>query len=578
MKHAKFRSITKFIYVILCIGCAHQKLIAFTNQTFYVPRSQGTQVVRDQVGWETLINQSACDDFYGAFAMIPAYSRSFKPQEFVNFLLGCPVLVVSGSQSPDRGPQDILADYFGLAPDYKSLLCFEPKIGNFVLDLNFYFGLDHVVNGLYVRLNAPITQTTWDLNMLEFIKNQGVASYPAGYMSEVGIPNSSLVTGPVKNSAATFLRGIETFGDMSEPLAYGKIFQRQIENRIAELRGVVGYNWTGDAYHAGLNFRVSAPTGTRPEGEFLFEPIVGNGKHWEVGGGVTAHYDVWSCPEQVSDIGLYFDANVVHLCNASQKRSFDLINNGFGSRYMLVQEMANSSNNLFLGLGGPASTYQYRGFLAPAINYTTLNIRTSFGVQADLALTCAYHRRGLSVDFGYNFFGRSAEKLQCRELFPSNLYALKGDAQLYGFDAVAPSTIVPLAATQSGATLQAGQRGGNANFANNNIDSPINAADSARLLKQLTTADAATFGITQTNVNTSNPSVLLQDSDIDTCGALLPGTFCQGLFFHISHVWRDEEDIWKPFLGVGGEVEWANGDAPSTCSQWEIWLKGGIGF
>jgi len=567
------KALKKLVVLILPILCMPCGIQAFTNRTFYVPRSQGTNIVRDDVGWSTLVNLPAQDDFYGVFAFTPAYTRSFKPQEFINFLLKCPTLTVSGSQYPDRGSQDVLADYWGLPSDFQSILCFDPKINNFILDLNFYFGLDQAVNGLYVRINAPITQTSWDLNMREFVKNQGVNGSPAGYMSAAPISNANLV-----QNAADFFQGTETFGDMEEPLQYGKIFQRQVENRIAELRGVVGWNWTGNYYHVGFNARASAPTGNRPSGEFLFEPIAGNGKHWEVGVGVTAHYDLWTNEEQTNEIGIYFDANIIHLCGSGQKRSFDFLNNGYGSRYMLIEEMASESANLFLGSpAGPASPDQYRGFLAPAINYTTLDIKTSFDVQADMALTCLFRRQGLNVELGYNFFGRSAEKLHCRTQFPSGQFAAKGDAQLYGFDNTAPSPnpkIIPLAATQHNATLHAGQIPGNSNFRNLNADSAVPAADSTTLLNQL---PAATMGITPAVVQTSNIPILLTDADIDTNGALLAGVISNALFFHISHVWYEHDD-WSPYLGFGGEVEWANGEAPSTYSQWQIWAKGGVAF
>ncbi|MDR3550207.1 MAG: hypothetical protein P4L31_02245 [Candidatus Babeliales bacterium] len=571
MKH--LRSIVlpkKLFFIVAPIAFICSSSMGFTNKTFYCPRSQGTTTVRDEVGWESLINRPATDNFYTAFAITPAYTRSFRPQEFVDFLLGCPTATISGSQVADRGELDILGDYFGLAPDFKSVLCFEPRITDFVLDLSFYFGLDQVLNGLYVRLNAPITQTTWNLNMQEFIKNQGVGSYPAGYLSNDDIANKNLT-----QSATDYFNGKAIFGDMKEPLRYGKIFQRHTESRIAELRGVFGYNWTSDWYHAGFNARVAAPTGTRPEAEFLFEAIAGNGKHWEVGGGLTTHVKIWQNCDQSSDLALYGEANIVHLCAAGQKRSFDFLHNGFGSRYMLVQEMSSPSHNLFAG-GAPASG-EYRGFLAPAVNYTTLDLKTSFGVQADIDVRLSCRRQGLSLDFGYNFYGRSAEHMIDRCILQSNLYALKGDAQLYGFDSINESPVA-LNATQHNATLHAGQGAGNSTFANLNADFPANAFDVSGPLFQLTTADAAALGIAQVTVKTSDPSVLLQDCDLDVCSALLPSTVSHALFFHIGHVWKVEDATLNPFLGFGSNVEWAQGHAPSTYSQWGIWAKGGVAF
>ena len=46
--------------------------------------------------------------------------------------------------------------------------------------------------------------------------------------------------------------------------------------------------------HIGIGAYAAAPTGTRVgESRYLFAPIVGNGKHWELGGQVTAHHIWW---------------------------------------------------------------------------------------------------------------------------------------------------------------------------------------------------------------------------------------------------------------------------------------------
>jgi hypothetical protein len=285
---------------------------------------------------------------------------------------------------------------------------------------------------------------------------------------------------------------------------------------------------------------------------------------------------MWLYPERQQAFSCYLDANIMHLCATNQKRSFDFIRNGAGSRYMLLEEVAPVSTGLTLGFGGPASTYEYRSALIPAINATTLETKVSFAVQADIALKFAYQRRGLGVDVGYNFYARSGEKLHCREKFPSNQYAIKGDSQLYGFTSA--NVAVPLCPSQHAATLHAGQPSGNPTYTNANIDNPVNAADAGGLLNQLNATDSARLGIAQATVQTSDPVILLQDSDLNVQGALISRAITNALFFHVGHVWTDESTVIQPFLGFGGEVEWATGSQPSTYSEWSVWAKGGFGF
>ena len=117
---------------------------------------------------------------------------------------------------------------------------------------------------------------------------------------------------------------------------------------LAEIRFVLGYNFLNDEdgdYHLGLGIYVAAPTGTRVgdqddcsgKGRYLFEPIVGNGKHWELGAQVTAHHIWWRSEDEDKSFGLYLEANITHLFAASQIRCFDLCSAGSNSRYMLAR-------------------------------------------------------------------------------------------------------------------------------------------------------------------------------------------------------------------------------------------------
>jgi hypothetical protein len=156
-------------------------------------------------------------------------------------------------------------------------------------------------------------------------------------------------------------------------------------------------------------------------------------------------------------MSLCFDAIVTHLFASKQKRSFDLLNNGNGSRYMLVQKISSPIVGLHVGLAplDQAAINQYQGRLVPAINRTTLDTTVSVDIQADVSIGLNYQCRCWQVDGGYNMWFRSHEKLDKRDCLQQG-YAVKGDAQLYGFSN--PGEVaVALNATQSKATINRGQ-------------------------------------------------------------------------------------------------------------------------
>ena len=585
----------RFIKWLFCVLMISNGLYGFGPKALMGVRSQGLSAPRELAGWQQVIYRPDYDENYFAFAVAPEYSHTFRRDDIATYLFGCKSLIFSGSQVANRGADDILADYFGLPSDFKSTVQFAPQIVNFVMDLDWYIGFDSWVPGLYAKIHVPIVHTKWDLKLDECVVDAGTTftSYPAGYLAATPIEFSALTTGDTApTNVKTALQGKATFGDMREPLKYGKVFGRQNDTRVAELSASLGYNFfLDDRYHFGLAVRAAAPTGTVRESEFLFEPIAGNGHHWELGGAVTGHFGIWQSSEEDQRLIMYLDANFSHLFESKQKRSFDLKNNGNGSRYMLLQKIASPSSGLHIGTApnNVVAPNQYQGRLVPAINKTTLDAHISVDVQADVAIKLSYQRSNWEVDLGYNLWARSEEKIGERDCM-ENCYAVKGDAQLYGFTNPG-ETAVALNATQSLATIHGGQAvqagafstldPGNFNedfeYININADNIAFASDTLGVsLNQLTAVDAARLGITQLSVRTSDPVILVTNSDINECSALLPKAISHKLFVYASYT-PDVYDGLVPYAGGGGFVEFAHPDCNNFApAQWGIWLKVGI--
>ena len=179
-------------------------------------------------------------------------------------------------------------------------------------------------------------------------------------------------------------------------------------NGVAELRAEFGWDfWTSAWYHLGINIQGAAPTGTKRHAAFLFDTVVGNGKHWELGGGITGHYVFWANEEETRHAGFYVDANVTTLFNAREERTFDLIGKP-NSRYMLAAQMGPNTQSL-QNASGTLATNQFANEYTPVANLTTFDVKVNVGVQADIVAWFNYTNYGWSVDVGYNFFGRSKD-------------------------------------------------------------------------------------------------------------------------------------------------------------------------
>jgi hypothetical protein len=540
-----------------------QSLVGLSGRSFFSPRSQSVDAVRDIIGWQEYINRCDTGCSYYATAATLEYARMFHPEKTAQYFFGTNTLVFSGSTYPVRDSNDILADYFGLPTDFHSIVVFTPRVRTAQLDLGWYYGNDTYVRNAYIRIHAPLVATSWAMNLCEVIQNEGSADYPAGYMAATAIPRSA------QNSSVTqVLAGGRTVGDI-QPIRHGLICGTHTKVAISDIQMVIGYNPVcGQGHHFGLNLRVSAPTGNHSNGHLFFEPIVGNGGHWECGVGFTGHGIFYENCQEDTQFGLYADANFTHLFSSRQRRSFDIDGAGAFSRYMLLERMAASAPGLSLGANHDPAQNQYQRSLIPAINVTTLCADIAIAVQADFAIKAAYWHGSWSVDIGYNAWARTKEYVTWRQKFPSQSFALKGDALVYGFDQVS-AQFIPLNATESQATIESGQGTGNATFENMNVDNAQVAFFNGNELFVTSAAVDAVRG--------SDQAILLHNCDINDLSGLSPLALTHKFFVHVAYD-GDAGCRFTPFVGCGASVEMDGSDRKtrSAFSQWAIWLKAGF--
>lgn len=584
-------------------------------------RSQSRNVPRKLVGTTSHhVYLHDMESFYGTFNITPQYDQTFNGNDIAECFFGAslinsPVtnncnndcsksLVISGSNVATRAPFEWMAENFYLPRNFKSSIKFEPKLQDFLVDFYLYVGLDEWVKGMYFRIYGPVVNNKTTLNPCETILEPGTESYAPGFFSSNEVPANTLLP-----SALAFFNGNTTVivpGITAAPLLKSKITTcKQSITGFADLRGEFGWNYLHEDYHIGFNVQAAAPTGNRPHAEFLFEPYVGNGKHWELGIGLSAHWTVWRSQDEEQHLDFIFEADVTHLFNASQQRTFDLIGKP-NSRYMLAEKMnLRPTQNLFGNVDGTITqaTSQFNSEYSPVANFSTRNVNVSIGVQGDVVAMLNYTYRGFSFDLGYNYWGMSHEDIDLVDcdnapVFPENMWALKGDAQTFGFANIGGNTTaIPLSGTEMGGTSSSGigatiHQGTNIPRATDAIPAITNpGVDNAQLAQ---TGDG--FGapiihagsVTGPQINTSIQPVFITIADLNINGAETRGS-SNKIFSHFSYTWIDRED-WIPYLGIGFDAEFGNHgnddnnnsgcDNGINCalSEWAVFVKGGVSF
>jgi len=596
-----------------------------------VPRSQSFNAARQMIAWNNPdwgINRYPQDKYYSSFNVIFEYTRTFKANNLTRALFGDDVVCgtcddlginISGSAIENRSSTDWLADYFGLPRDFQSTVTFKPMISNFLIDFSFYAGLDNWYDGLYFRVNAPFVHTKWNLNARETVTAPGTpynGNYFQGYFSNNVVPMSNLNDGflnytngcvPKINNDyvssddvyCTLYDGCTNPGNITwQSLCWSKISNdcscdggALTRNGFGEIRAALGWNFLNDEneeYHLGLGIYAAAPTGTSigdadcdgkggGKGRYLFEPIVGNGKHWELGAQVTGHHIWWRSADDTKSLGLYLESNISHLFGASQLRSFDLASAGSNSRYMIAQYL-DSNRNSYPQLSSAVDplALEFGNVYAPVANITARNVKSIIAVQADIALSVAYQSDNFQWDIGYDFWGRTCEDLCIENCCPSQAivgnWALKGDQRVYGFTTdprgVSPATPdipVKLAVSDSFATINAGS----------NLFALLDYTPAVPTQPFNQEADNATPAVTadgqvvrdypiagNQQIFTSDPVVFINESDFNLSGTK---GISNKVFTNFNWKWNNNaESKWTPYLSIGGEIEW--GRTPSSCS------------
>ena len=635
----------------------------------YSRRSDGRHKYMQTVASSDKTHIGDADAMYGRFQANVGYRASFRSKDIAECFFGGHLtqddccgdraIKIQGSDLVTRDPKAWFADYFYLPRNYDGSFSVDPKIKTFFADFDFYVGLEEWLCGFYFRLHGPVVHSRWDLNFCDNANLSGnvAANHPHGYFSpgryegdllvqsfadyaKGGTPKKSEAIDPMTTGQPGNNVGILNSTLVFHPLKYAKITKcSRKETGFADLRAELGWNfWQSDCYHLGLNLQFAAPTGKKKEPCFLFDAMIGNGNHWEVGGGLTAHYNFWTSEDNENTFSFHLDANITHMFKECRKRTFDLCNKP-NSAYMLAakfgdnpntdppndQVASDPTNDLDIDGTSTIPTRQFAGEYAPVANLSTVNVDVSIGVQADIVAQFTYTCGGMIWDFGYNFWGRSCEKIECPKsckdgsiCSPSqqNTWALKGDARMFGYDQDNNGTIpnnnvaaIPLSATQSGATILMGlnkipptEVASKDNAitvdVNPNVDSPEFAfrvdgnLDPNNRLYNVPDGDDILEADKQ--IKTSKTPVFLKCSDLDL-------TRTRGIshtvFANLSYTW--DRDCWVPYLGVGFSAEFASNnrscdnDTSKTStnnvaccppcidcavSQWGVWVMGGVAF
>lgn len=497
------------------------------GQSFFNPRWQTAHSQYNLIGIHPFLYQADRVHCETLFNITPLYRQSVRPKRIAQALFGKDTLTIAGSNSVNARDHDLLADYFGLSPNFLSTVTIKPFIKNMLCNATALWTFDNVRKGLYTQITIGFGFTRWkfDLETENILDSGSETLFPAGYQAATTTP----LAAPF-NSFRKAIAGNTPFGAIQQGLQKGIVTDSHTKKGFADLSCILGYNAIlAEDTHLGFYTEISAPTGNKPKGTFLFEPLLGNNRHWVWGFGCTGHIRTWQTFEQ--ELNLFGSLSISHIFQSTQIRSFDFTKNGLGSRYLLLKE--------FDGNGNPT------GNVVPAINITTLPCSVRNDLQVDITVMLGYTYNQLVVDVGYNGWMRSKDKISVQKKIPNNTYGIKGIQNIFDV-----TTLRLDSTTQSTATI-----------AGNDFS------------KQGAVADA-------------NP-IFIATTDLNIKSAASPRLLTHTFFWYLGYSWPEALVNKKisPFAGAGFDFEFEGSNERASCqpyrntlSQWSTYIKTGITF
>ena len=542
-----------------CTGCA---------SPFYLPRPQGSNSA--YFNSYSYDYNRCCANIDSNYTIGFRFNQTFNGKNIANCVLGCNALTFVGfgdyqysvDQSVPRGSQFIRADDFGLSPFYKGTITFNPRIRNYNVDFSGRWELgclDDCLEHFFVGVNTTLTHTCWEWrheccktapsnlvlapNLLTLAID---IMFPLGEMSEYrNFDGFKSIPEALQAERGFGGDGFSTYGVLG-PMRYGRfILDRPAKaTALANVDAIVGYDfYRCDCSHFSAFIRTSAPTGTQIYSKTILEPVIGNGHHWELGGGIDARGDLWQCDN--ASLTTYLTGNLTHLFRDGQTRIIPLVQGCCLSQYTLLKE------------------YDKNGLLIPGIvrgtDVAARHVKSSFALQGDATLGFMYRNCNWAFNTGLNVFGRSREKLE--DIRPTvdldkRIFGIKGRTPVF---APIPAQVgLYIASTSSTYCITD----------SNNANTPIDGTP--------TPVDNSTDWYTGDPALQAVPTYLNLATICKLRG--VPRLVTYKLFGAIDY--QHEEGDRQAFMGIGGEVEFASNRNCKVCAanQWGIWIRGGLGF
>jgi len=394
----------------LAISASH--VSAYTNRNFLSsPRPQNASLLLDSAVAHDLARTNKQDRFGGNFMVRGFYSESNKGKELGKYfgVNNKDSFRADAVRNQDTGLVDVNAGYMihdaaagavaANAVTHGAMINLAPKTVSYGVEFGYVQCLGKILDGLHLSVSLPVERVENNMNLnvtapVAAVDTKAFTDFLAGnYSTAIGV-----------NSA--FGAGLGAQSKLTNALINGK----QGATGIADIDVVLGYDFIrNEDWTAGLNIGLSIPTGNSASGKYVFEPVYGNGGHWELGFGGKVAGKLWQDGDQ--HIGLNVQADYRYGFQANETRTLGTAANF--SKYFALGTIANSNAQVY----------------APAANISTVpvSVTPNSALRGNLGLN--YGNGGLVLGLAYAPAWKQAESVKFNGAFDDTKYGIISTVQ-----------------------------------------------------------------------------------------------------------------------------------------------------
>lgn len=497
---------------------------AYNGRSFFLGANVGNIAgggLHEQAGRTHLFDN---DKIYGSFNAHMEYNSSFNASRLGEYLspIANKSFVIGDKNTGANAATNVYANYFLIQEAYDATIAFKPKSSTFTSNLNLFVGLDEWVEGLWLDFNLPIVHNKRHVKINETITTAAGTDFPADFFVE---GNAAAQPDPAYTTFTAAMVGDKgcTVGAVVGNMNFGKINGSRSTTKVGNFTAVLGYDvMNKENMHLGVGLLGLVNGNGKSDAVYMFEPSVGTGGRHGLGGRVDGHVRLYEKDDM--EFNLYLKADVVHLFDATVKRTYDLTTkHGVWSRYILFKE--------FAALAGNAAA----NGIVHGVNFTTLQAKVGMDVMYNVDLVLGYTNGSLGVNVGYGLFGHSKEEHKSWvDSFTTKFYGA------FATDLADMDTAGALALLSPNVKIDGGNGSGAASA---------------------------------TGVAAATTSIVVL-ADLDKNSAMNPSAMVHRVHGDVNYRWEDNE--WAPHVGGGAGAEFGSNNA--ALRQWGVHAHFGICF